>query len=68
MAQGTHLKEQDIAYLALEGGGGKGFAYLGALELLDDHGVLDQLEGVAGTSAGAISRRYLITEGVGGVM
>ena len=59
MAQGTHLKEQDIAYLALEGGGGKGFAYLGALELLDEHGVLDQLKGVGGTSAGAITALML---------
>jgi NTE family protein len=50
-----HLKPEDIAYLALEGGGGKGFAYLGALQLLDKHKVLDQIKGVAGTSAGAIT-------------
>ena len=52
---GDRLRPEDIRYLALEGGGGKGFAYLGALQLLDDHKVLDQIKGVAGASAGAIT-------------
>jgi NTE family protein len=55
MTTAGHLRPEDIRYLALEGGGGKGFAYLGALQLLDDHKVLNQIEGVAGTSAGAIT-------------
>lgn len=55
MADSSNLMPEDIAYLALEGGGGKGFAYLGALQLLDKHKVLDQIKGVAGTSAGAIT-------------
>lgn len=51
----THLKETDVRYLALEGGGGKGFAYLGALQLLDKKKILQRIQGVAGTSAGAIT-------------
>lgn len=56
------LKRADIRYLALEGGGGKGFAYLGALQVLENFqgdNVLSRLEGVAGTSAGAITALML---------
>ncbi|HLX09370.1 MAG TPA: patatin-like phospholipase family protein [Thermoanaerobaculia bacterium] len=42
-------------YLVLEGGGVKGIAYAGAFEALEQQGILDQLQGVAGTSAGAIT-------------
>jgi predicted acylesterase/phospholipase RssA len=45
----------DIKYLAMEGGGGKGFAYLGALQVLERLNVLDNIEGYAGASAGAIT-------------
>ena len=53
--------------LVFEGGGVKGIAYAGAIEALDEKGVLDQIERVAGTSAGAItsalvSLRYSATE------
>jgi NTE family protein len=41
--------------LVFEGGGVKGIAYIGAIEALDKAGVLDQIERVAGTSAGAIT-------------
>src|SRR6185503_5760874 len=41
--------------LVFEGGGVKGVAYGGALEVLDQNGILDQIESVAGTSAGAIT-------------
>ncbi|MDP2712540.1 MAG: patatin-like phospholipase family protein [Solirubrobacteraceae bacterium] len=41
--------------LVFEGGGVKGVAYVGALEVLDDNGVLGQVDAVAGTSAGAIT-------------
>ena len=44
-----------IRNLVFEGGGVKGTAYLGALEVLDAHGVLQDVERVAGTSAGAIT-------------
>ena len=31
----VRLKKEDVRYLALEGGGGKGVAYLGAIEALE---------------------------------
>jgi NTE family protein len=40
--------------LVLEGGGVRGFAYVGALEVMDSLGILQRLERVGGTSAGAI--------------
>jgi len=54
-AEVPRLALSEVRYLALEGGGGKGFAYLGALEILEKQGVLANLRGVAGTSAGAIT-------------
>jgi NTE family protein len=44
-----------ITNLVLEGGGVKGIAYVGALEEIDKQGILDKIENVAGTSAGAIT-------------
>lgn len=41
--------------LVFEGGGVKGIAYLGAIEVLSNAGILDQIERVGGTSAGAIN-------------
>ena len=60
----THLP---ITNLILEGGGVKGIAYVGALEVLDNLKMLDKIENVAGTSAGAItpwlvSLRYTAAE------
>lgn len=40
--------------LVFEGGGVKGIAYVGALEKLDEEGILKDIERVAGTSAGAM--------------
>lgn len=40
--------------LVFEGGGVKGIAYVGALEELDKEGILNDIERVAGTSAGAM--------------
>ena len=40
--------------LIFEGGGVKGIAYVGALEVLDKEGILKNIERVAGTSAGAM--------------
>ena len=40
-------------YLAFEGGGVKGIAYGGAVRALEAHGVLDEIEGFAGSSAGS---------------
>ena len=41
--------------LVFEGGGVKGIAYAGAIEVLETSGVLQQIGAVAGTSAGAIT-------------
>lgn len=41
--------------LVFEGGGVKGLAYAGALSVLDERGILPQVERVAGTSAGSIT-------------
>lgn len=41
--------------LVFEGGGVKGVAYIGALNVLDEKGILKNIERVAGTSAGAIT-------------
>ena len=40
--------------LVFEGGGVKGIAYAGAMEVLDKEGILPNVERVAGTSAGAM--------------
>jgi NTE family protein len=41
--------------LVFEGGGVKGIAYTGALQVLTDCGIMPQIKQVAGTSAGAIT-------------
>ena len=41
--------------LVFEGGGVKGIAYVGALEMLRNRGILDQITRAGGTSAGAIT-------------
>lgn len=41
--------------LVFEGGGVKGIAYAGALRIVEKKGILDKIERVAGTSAGAIT-------------
>jgi NTE family protein len=41
--------------LALEGGGVRGLAYAGALSVLEQKGILDHVQRVAGSSAGAIA-------------
>jgi predicted acylesterase/phospholipase RssA len=51
----AHLDEKDVEFLALEGGGGKGFAYLGAIDMLERKGVMPRMRGFAGASAGAIT-------------
>jgi NTE family protein len=42
-------------HLVFEGGGVKGVAYVGALQVLGEHGLLDDVTSVAGTSAGSIT-------------
>lgn len=41
--------------LVMEGGGVRGLAYAGALEVLEQKGILAQIENVGGSSAGAIA-------------
>jgi len=48
-----------IENLVLEGGGIKGFAYIGALEVLEKNGVLQGVKRVAGSSAGGIMALFL---------
>lgn len=45
--------------LVFEGGGVKGIAYVGAIDALDKAGILDSIERVGGTSAGAINTLLL---------
>ena len=46
-------------YLALEGGGTRGIAYAGAVQALDDAGMLQSIHGFAGSSAGSIGSALL---------
>ncbi len=48
------LRPDQVEYLSLEGGGGKGFAYVGAAEILEILGVMKHVKGFAGASAGSI--------------
>ncbi|MFH1441571.1 MAG: patatin-like phospholipase family protein [Candidatus Omnitrophota bacterium] len=49
------MKAYPFKNLVFEGGGVKGIAYLGMLEVLDSKGILSQIERLAGASAGAIT-------------
>ena len=67
------LRKEQIYYLVFEGGGGKGFAYLGAIHALEEQGILQyhihpktkkpmlesQIKGIGGASAGAITALLL---------
>ncbi len=46
---------QHYKNLVMEGGGVRGLAYPGALQVLEEQGVLDSIQNVAGSSAGAIA-------------
>lgn len=61
-ASAGRFRVDAIKYLALEGGGGKGCAYLGAVIALEELGLLPippdgsgRIRGISGASAGAIS-------------
>lgn len=66
----SHIRAEDVKYLVFEGGGGKGFAFVGAVEELERRGIIENAlsatttrpaevvsrpVGVAGSSAGAIT-------------
>ena len=46
---------QQYKYLVLKGGGIRGIAYAGALQVLEEKGIAQGIEKVAGTSVGAIT-------------
>ena len=48
-----------VRFLALEGGGVKGIAYAGAIGALEDAGVLQEVVGFSGSSAGSIIASFL---------
>lgn len=48
------LRAQPYIHLALEGGGIRGVAYAGCIEELENRGVMDCIQNVAGSSVGAI--------------
>ena len=50
----TNASAQTYDNLVFEGGGVRGIAYCGALQVLEKNGVVKDLKRVAGTSAGAI--------------
>ncbi|MEJ7682298.1 MAG: patatin-like phospholipase family protein [Segetibacter sp.] len=50
---------QPYKNLVLEGGGVRGFTYIGAFEILDSLGILEPIEKIGGTSAGAIQAALL---------
>lgn len=52
-----NMFQKPVTYrnLVFKGGGIRGIAYIGALEVLEEHGILPGIQRVAGTSAGAIS-------------
>lgn len=49
------MLEKKIKNLVFEGGGVKGVAYIGAINVLSEKGILQGIEQVAGNSAGAIT-------------
>ncbi|MCS5712232.1 patatin-like phospholipase family protein [Candidatus Berkiella aquae] len=51
----------DYKYLALEGGGAKGEAYIGMASALEKLGILKDIKAVSGASAGAITALVLAT-------
>jgi NTE family protein len=54
-----YSQNQSYKNLVMEGGGVRGIAYTGALEVLDSLGILKNIERVGGTSAGAITATML---------
>jgi len=55
----SHAQTVRYRNLVMEGAGVKGFAYAGALQVLDSIGVLKDIQRVAGTSVGAIQGALL---------
>lgn len=54
LSSASNTSNYHFKNLIFEGGGVKGIAYVGALEVLNKEGILKNIERVAGTSAGAM--------------
>jgi NTE family protein len=59
LEQKTDTPDHEYQNLAFKGGGIRGIAYMGALEKLDELGIVDGIQRVAGTSSGAIAATLL---------
>ena len=57
----TFCQQSHYKNLVMEGGGIRGFAYVGAFEVLDSLGILKDIERVGGSSVGAIQAMLLAT-------
>lgn len=55
MLKESRIRVYPFRNLSLKGGGVRGIAYAGVLEVLEEEGILDQIQRVSGTSAGAIT-------------
>ena len=54
MNKNSNTNQYHFRNLVFEGGGVKGIAYVGAMNVLEQEGILQNIERVAGTSAGAM--------------
>ncbi len=61
-------KLSTVKNLVFRGGGSKGLAYVGALDALDEQGVLGQITHVAGSSAGAMTATIVACGGGANLM
>ena len=55
MSAGGNIMAYPFRNLVFEGGGVKGIAYVGAMQVMEEKGILQNIERVGGTSAGAIN-------------
>ena len=64
-----HCSPENVQYLALEGGGGRGAVYIGAIMALERQDILpitrNKIKGISGSSAGAITA-FLLSLGYTG--
>ena len=59
MKEPARTDDVPVQNLAIKGGGPKGIAYIGALEVLEEKGLLNGVKRVSGASAGAITAALL---------
>lgn len=57
----TAAQQPALKFLGLAGGGAKGAVYVGAVHVLEEQHILENLEGVAGTSAGSLVAAFIAT-------